>query len=277
MKYKKYIFFLLIIMVLGCNKIYAASVCEDENACYYISSEEDTFMCYNPDKKNITISLTPVNNGGGDPLINKKKNKIDKTTGIEVTAIGDECPKYLVYRYKDGFWFFNSEGIWGFDDKNSANKFASASNSVKNISAYVASRETENGEVITKDIYDKQLTEAFGGIGSTEVDKIDINGNVDCNELFGSKDDPNSIRYMINEILQYPKIIVPILVICFGTLDFAKAVIAGKEDDMKKAQKTFIKRIVIGVAFFFIPVIVDIIMGLADIVWEGLGYTSCNI
>lgn len=101
--------------------------------------------------------------------------------------------------------------------------------------------------------------------------------SVSCNELFGSKSDPESIRYLINEILQYPKIIVPILVILFGSLDFAKAVISGKEDGMKKAQSTFIKRVIIGVAFFFIPVIVDLLMGFADIVWSGLGYTSCDI
>ena len=277
MKYKKYIFFLLIIMIFGCNKIYAITTCKEENACYYISAEKDTFMCYNPTQDKITISLTPENNGKTDPLINKDKNKTDGTTGIVVKAVGNECPKYLVYRHKDRFGI-DSDGIWGFNDKSSAEKFASASNSVKKFSTYVASTETENGETITKDVYDRQLVEAlFGDIDSTEIGEIDISGNIDCSELFGSKDDPNSIRYMINEILQYPKIIVPILVICFGILDFAKAVIASKEDEMKKAQATFIKRIVIGVAFFFIPVIVDIIMGLADIVWEGLGYTSCNI
>ena len=101
-----------------------------------------------------------------------------------------------------------------------------------------------------------------------EGDDSDIN----CSELFGSKEDPGSIRSIVDDILQYPRIIVPILVIALGIIDLTKAVIAGKEEDMKKAQKTFVKRILIGVAFFFVPVIVDIIMSLADIVWEGLGY-----
>ena len=45
---------------------------------------------------------------------------------------------------------------------------------------------------------------------------------------------------------------------------------------MKKAQNTFIKRLIIGIAVFFVPVFVDIIMDLADIVWTGT-FVECNI
>lgn len=96
--------------------------------------------------------------------------------------------------------------------------------------------------------------------------------DIDCDSLFTKED-----KELINEILQYPRIIVPILVILFGTLDLAKAVIAGKEDEMTKAKKTFTKRVLVGVTFFLIPAIINIVMYFADIVWEGLGYTSCGI
>lgn len=267
MNYKKYLLFLLFIMIIGCNKIYAIDgikTCENADDCYYVSSEKDTFMCYNPNKKKVTISYTEVKNGASDPLINMKKDFPDGETGITAPKVGETCPQYLVYRWKDGFWFFNSEGIWGFNDTTTAKQFVQASNDLKKMQAYLATKTTKSN-------YEKQLVEMFtGGIGKTEIDGEDV--EVDCNELF-----TEDIKDLLNEILQYPRIIVPILVIVFGILDFAKAVIAGKEDDMKKAQKTFIKRLVIGVAFFFIPIFVDIIMGLADIVWEGLGYTSCDI
>ena len=94
---------------------------------------------------------------------------------------------------------------------------------------------------------------------------------MDCEKLFDDE-----LMEIIDEILQYPRIIVPILVILLGSLDFAKAVIAQKEDEMKKAQSTFIKRLIIGVAFFFIPSIVDVIMWLANIVWNGM-YPTCGI
>ena len=100
--------------------------------------------------------------------------------------------------------------------------------------------------------------------------------DIDCNGLFGSKNDPDSLRNLIDEILAYPRIIVPALVIVLGMIDLAKAVIASKEDEMTKVQSTFVKRLIIGVALFLIPVFVDIIMWLADIVWNGM-YTSCGL
>ena len=111
----------------------------------------------------------------------------------------------------------------------------------------------------------------FTGINSV------LAADVNCAELFGSKNNPSSIRYMVNEILLYPKIIVPILVIVLGMIDFAKAAIASKPDEMKKAQSDFVKRLIAGVVVFFVPVIIDILMGFADLVWAGLGYTSCGL
>lgn len=97
----------------------------------------------------------------------------------------------------------------------------------------------------------------------------------ECNAIFGSLSDPNSLRYFINEILQYPKYIVPIIVIGLGTVDFAKAVLAAKEDMMRKAQATFIKRVFIGVAVFFAPVMVDVMMFLTDKILSGA--STCSI
>ena len=61
MNYKKCLLFLLFIMIIGCNKIYAIDgikTCENDDDCYYVSSEKDTFMCSNPNKKKVTISYT---------------------------------------------------------------------------------------------------------------------------------------------------------------------------------------------------------------------------
>ena len=43
------------------------------------------------------------------------------------------------------------------------------------------------------------------------------------------------------------------------------AVAAGKADDMKKAQSTAIKRLVIGVAILFIPILIKVIINLTGI------------
>jgi len=82
---------------------------------------------------------------------------------------------------------------------------------------------------------------------------------------------------VISLITSSSKHSVPVLLILLGIIDFGKAVVASKEDEMRKAQSTFIKRIIAAVAIFFVPLFVDIIMDLADIVWAGTGYSSCGL
>ncbi|MBQ8234483.1 MAG: hypothetical protein IJZ36_02725 [Bacilli bacterium] len=57
---------------------------------------------------------------------------------------------------------------------------------------------------------------------------------------------------------------VPLLLILFGMLDLGKAVIAQKEDDIKKGQQTFIKRLIAAVVVFFIFSIVLVLVGAID-------------
>ena len=43
----------------------------------------------------------------------------------------------------------------------------------------------------------------------------------------------------IGNLLNILKIVVPILIVIMGSIDLVKAITAGKDDDMKKAQKIF--------------------------------------
>ena len=68
--------------------------------------------------------------------------------------------------------------------------------------------------------------------------------------------------YYVKLVLRILQIAVPIGLILFGTIDMAKAVIAGDEKKMKEAQKPYIKRIVSAVIVFLIPYIVSVVVGL---------------
>lgn len=66
--------------------------------------------------------------------------------------------------------------------------------------------------------------------------------------------------YIISTIVTVIKIAVPILLIIFGMLDLGKAVVAAKEDEIKKGQQTFIKRAIAAVIVFFVIQIVQIVV-----------------
>ncbi len=69
----------------------------------------------------------------------------------------------------------------------------------------------------------------------------------------------------IGEIIYIIRIVIPVLIILLGTLDLGKAVLAGEDKKIKEAQKSFIRRLIYGVAIFFIFVIVEVIFGLLGV------------
>ena len=66
----------------------------------------------------------------------------------------------------------------------------------------------------------------------------------------------------IGLIINILKIAIPVLIVLFATLDLGKAVIAGKDDEIKAAQKMLIKRLIYGVLIFFVVTIVQVVINL---------------
>ena len=58
------------------------------------------------------------------------------------------------------------------------------------------------------------------------------------------------------------KVAIPILLVAYGMIDLAKAVMSNDEKVMKESQSRFIKRIIYAVIIFFIVAIVQLIFGM---------------
>jgi len=281
MKYKKYILILLITLFIGCNKTYAAA--EYEKRCYYISNNEDfkaelilrtgfgvedmetgepAIVYVDKKGEKLQHKKKEVNNWyDGNLRTNTSKGgfKFDTYYDNFKQANTDEnpsCPRYLVLQDCAG------DKIFATDDKSLAEKASAAINNKNSCNGYYA-------------VGGYTAEEYYGSFADLTPDGTPT--DVTCDTLFGDKNNETSIAYMVNQVLGYVRIIVPILIILFGTIDLAKCVMAGREDEIRKAQSTFIKRLIAGVAVFFVPLLVNIIMELADIVWEGLGYSSCKL
>ena len=74
--------------------------------------------------------------------------------------------------------------------------------------------------------------------------------------------DTAGIWRVVGFVIYIIRIAIPIMIVLLGTLDLGKAVIAGEDKKIKEAQKTFIMRIIYGVAIFFVFPIVEVIFGL---------------
>ncbi len=69
------------------------------------------------------------------------------------------------------------------------------------------------------------------------------------------------VRRGIIPILQ---IGIPILLIVLGMLDLGRAVVAGKEDEIKKNQQMLVKRAISAIAVFLVVTIVSLIFNVVS-------------
>lgn len=103
-------------------------------------------------------------------------------------------------------------------------------------------------------------------------DKINIDDYDSCSALIGE-----DLQKQLNDWMTIIKILVPIILIAFGMLDFSKAVLAQDEQNMKKAQSAFIKRLIIAVAIFFVPTVINLLINIANSVWPSLIGDTCGL
>ena len=69
---------------------------------------------------------------------------------------------------------------------------------------------------------------------------------------------------MVDDALKYLRYFAPVIVIIFGSVDMFKAVISSKEDDMRRSQKLLIKRIIIALCLYFVPIFVELLLKKTD-------------
>lgn len=75
---------------------------------------------------------------------------------------------------------------------------------------------------------------------------------------------PNQLFNLVATIIRLIKIAVPVLLIIFGMIDFAKSVVAKNEDDVKKFRKQFISRVVSAIIVFLIVFVVQFAVNLVS-------------
>ena len=96
------------------------------------------------------------------------------------------------------------------------------------------------------------------------VDKITSinlgsNAQLDCQGLLG-----DDLLDLLAEIFSYVQIAAPILLIVLGSVDFAQAVFSDDKDALKKATSRFVKRAIVCVVIFFVPLILNYLLNFVD-------------
>lgn len=105
-----------------------------------------------------------------------------------------------------------------------------------------------------------------------DAQKIIEENKTDCHAIFDDE-----FTNWINRIMAIFYIVGPVLLIIFGTLDYAKVVISHDPEEIKKSKEKFFKRVIATILLFLSPVITNLIISLnaTDIALSGNVY-ACN-
>lgn len=86
---------------------------------------------------------------------------------------------------------------------------------------------------------------------------------------------PYIIPQIVRTIIVILQIATPLIIIFLGSLDLVKAVMAQKDDEIKKGQQTFIRRLVIGALVFLVFFVVEMIIGIVAPKNENYNMWNC--
>jgi len=134
---------------------------------------------------------------------------------------------------------------------------------------------------------EKKCTESKIVAGATEEtveDIVSYNNNVDyelpgialgkitCEDLFKNGDDYNATHKLLASTLRFMQYLGIILATILSVVDFIKVVPTNDKDALNKAAKKSVTRLVIAIVIFFVPVILNFILGLV-----GFNNPTCRL
>lgn len=93
-----------------------------------------------------------------------------------------------------------------------------------------------------------------------EKEDLKIGDKIQCGDI----KIPYLFPYVVNLFIVLLQIAVPVIMILLGSFDLLKSVMAQKEDEIKKAQQTFIRRLVVGACIFLVFVLTRTIISFAS-------------
>lgn len=115
--------------------------------------------------------------------------------------------------------------------------------------------------------------------GTTEDQHKDFFPDLDTDSACGTifvkcNGELNEFGEFMDGLFFFIKILAPALVLILSTVDYVKAILNSNADEIKKVNARTIKRVVIGLIVFFLPILLELLFhlfGLYDISTHGIG------
>lgn len=135
--------------------------------------------------------------------------------------------------------------------------------------ACTASGQTRQCSINTRTWIDDNIDDPWDNDSDWEQlgEEIDMGyasdtNTIDCPDIINMEE--GKLGWLLNTILNYIRIIGPVLVVLLSAIDFIKAVLGTDEKAMKEAQNKLIIRLVAAVALFLVPTLVQLLLSFIN-------------
>lgn len=125
----------------------------------------------------------------------------------------------------------------------------------------------ENGKVIYTLESDSKSCSADLSKNDNQGEKsLSFNGASGANEcqstLLGSPTDEKSVAWLVQHLLNYLKVLGPMIIIVLSGVDFIKAMISGDDESLQKSYKKLMQRLILALVLFSVPTLVTFLLNL---------------
>ena len=97
-----------------------------------------------------------------------------------------------------------------------------------------------------------------------------LKDNKECKGILGNPDNEDSVAWFLVKILNYLRLLGPLMVLVLSSLDFAKAIFMSDDESLKKAQSSLITRLILAALLFVLPTLIEVVLDI-------FGFTSSDI
>lgn len=135
------------------------------------------------------------------------------------------------------------------------------SDEYKNYENIINNYENEAREV-QQDVEEQIRNAGWEELGQDVDDGMFNDPELDCPDIINMEE--GKLGWLLNTILNYIRIIGPVLVVLLSAIDFIRAVLGTDEKAMKEAQNKLIIRLVAAVALFLVPTLVQLLLSFIN-------------
>ena len=134
-----------------------------------------------------------------------------------------------------------------------------------NVSAKSISYQANSNQIITT------INDYFLIADNTDNNNdVQYDQELECEGLLGDPDSEDSVAWFIVKILDYLRLLGPLMVLVLSSLDFAKAILMSDDESLKKAQSNLITRLILAALLFVLPTLIEVLLDI-------FGITSSDI